>query len=389
MKHTLYYIVPLLLVAAGAAVFFKRKDGVVLRVDRVSVTDYEFEKNLRLFKTGFMREKGRAPAESEIQKWVQGFIDRTYFLADACHKGYDTLPDVRGKVWGMEQTVIAGRMGRAYTGGKAGIDIHRPTLDTLNRELQGQGTLHEFDKRLFSDLLPRTIMTYRIAGQVVRVSVGQFMDFYNDLPLRREIDSASQLVPYLETLVYDDYAYRKAEEMGMTKERTFLLDKENFTKNVMYSLYKTQEFKASAPEIEHWYDTHKKEFSRATDVVVSGFSFVRKTDAVSAMMELKRGIVPFLGAEQIDRDWKLNYKSNALSDSIKSVIFGMKINEVSRPMPLNGRFIVIVKASESGSRTASLDEVRDIMAKEVEEVKMQAYLVRLKSTYSCTIKPDR
>jgi hypothetical protein len=232
-------------------------------------------------------------------------------------------------------------------------------------------------------------MTYRIADQVVRVSVGQFMDFYNDLPLRREIDSASQLVPYLETLVYDDYAYRKAEEMGMTKERTFLLDKENFTKNVIYSLYKTQEFKASAPEIEHWYDTHKKEFSRATDVVVSGFSFVRKTDAVSAMMDLKRGVVPFLGAEQIDRDWKLNYKSNALSDSTKSVIFGMKINEVSRPMPLNGRFIVIVKASESGSRTASLDEVRDIMAKEVEKVKMQAYLVRLKSTYSCTIKPDK
>lgn len=389
MENKLCYIIPLLLTVCSCV--SNVDDRVVLRVSAVSVTEYEWSKNFDLFKTAFLRANGHAPGENDIRKWKQGFIDRAYFLADAYQKGYDTLAYVSGKVWGMEQMVISEQIGRKVKDG-AGMNIDRETLDGFNAKLLEQGGLHEFDKRMFSDLLPRTIMTYRINGQTVRVSVGQFIDFYNDLPLRREIDSGGQVVSYLEDLVHEDYAYKKAQESGMTKDRKFLLDKENFRRNVIYSLYETQELKSGTDvtprEIKDYYDTTKNAFTRPIDVVVSAFFFKNKNDAVFGMMHLKRsmGDAAFLrGAGRISPHWKLNYTSTELSDSIKSVIFGMRTNEVSRPMPLDGQFIVVVKESESGNRVAGLDEVHDIIAKEIKdqkiEKKKQAYLVRLKSMY--------
>ena len=65
-------------------------DRVILEVGKITITEYELEKNLDLFLSDLHRQKNKTPADSDIAAFINSFTDRAYFLADACEKGYDT-----------------------------------------------------------------------------------------------------------------------------------------------------------------------------------------------------------------------------------------------------------------------------------------------------------
>jgi hypothetical protein len=79
---------------------------VVLQVNNVSITGYEVEKNLAIFKDVFRQKNDRLPGPAEIDQWIQSFTDRTYLLADAYRQGYDTLPETNRWVSAMEHFMI-------------------------------------------------------------------------------------------------------------------------------------------------------------------------------------------------------------------------------------------------------------------------------------------
>lgn len=80
---------------------------IVLRMGKVSLTGYELEKNLIVFKDTFRQKNGHLPGNTDIDQWVQSFIDRGYILADALAKGYDTLPETARWVSAMERYIIS------------------------------------------------------------------------------------------------------------------------------------------------------------------------------------------------------------------------------------------------------------------------------------------
>jgi hypothetical protein len=84
------------LVFLGISFCFKSdvSGSIILHIGKVTITEYELEKNLELFRSDLTREKKRTPSDSDVINWINTFIDRTYFLADACDKGYDTAAEV-------------------------------------------------------------------------------------------------------------------------------------------------------------------------------------------------------------------------------------------------------------------------------------------------------
>ena len=470
----------------------------VIRVGQVSVSAYEVKKNRALFTSAYRRTHGHDPGEDDLRRWTDSFVDRTYFLADAYAKGYDTLERVNREVRAMEHLIVSeplgllekrvlqarwtlteeetthflalcsrrvavdyrkfrsvqeadaakgGLYGKAVLqwpfrllGGRmalldslardsltppvilpdgvyilrlvasseqppgvppdtlrswvvhtqtlrkreqvreeyvqavrktAGVHIDQETLEALGRRcavVQPKGML---DKGAFADLLSRTIMTYSMDGSEVHIPVEGLIDFYNDLPLRPETGSTAQLVSTLEYMVYDRYAYKKAEELGILKEPTFILDRENYKKNVIFALYQGG-VGVSEAEIKERYLAERDGLVEASCALVKVYTFEDRNGAMLARMRL-RGV----GATAL----QLVYGRSPFPDSVTALLLEQKIGEVPLPLEVNGRYVLVVKESESGVRTLSLEEARDRITKEIAEEKMHTRLSVLKTIY--------
>jgi hypothetical protein len=419
---------------------------VILSVENVNITKYEFEKNLELFKTGFIRTNNSNPTSADIKKWIRGFIDHTYFLADAYQNGFDTLKEVNEKVNGMEHLMLTQPGGlldeklaremltsdeienalknelKKVTASSldsirkqvvdslvrkkkvnvraqyeieiernAQIKINEKVLSQLTGYLQSYWGLHEFDKKILADLLQLNLISYTFESNLKRVSVNQFIDYYNYLPFKRGIEKENDIVHYLRIMVYDDYAYHKAKEYGLTQKSKFILDKENYKKNIIYSLYEKglkKRINVSEDELKEKYNSEKFKFTQPTDVNVSICYFKDINKAVSAMISLRkvdREVNDLPGLENIEHK-NLNYQSPFFPDSIKTLIFALKVKESLKPVFSNGKYIIVVKESESGKRIKSIDEVKSFLVKKVQNEKlirkMTIDLSRMKSLYS-------
>lgn len=512
----------------------------ILSIGAATITKYEFEKNLNIFKSDFIRKNHFSPSSKDIEKWIEGFIDHTYFLADAYRKGFDTLNEVNKRVTSMAHLIISqpgGLLDKKMTdeklssdsneirralqfaskkiivkylkfnnyeqavnfiGGfdlrgykefhdavrknaknhqaifkidtlkwpfslfrneadmvasfksnevtplfalsdgyylmyirdiqvlsasemnnikkqvialftfkeeekvreqfqkeieeKAQIVINKAIMFQLQKFLKNHGALHEFDKASLSDLLQANIMSYKAKNKLIDVSVDQFVSYYNYLPLKTEIKDSSDLVYYLKSMVFDYYAYKKAQEYELTRRSKFLLNKENYKKEIIYYLYEkdvlNKGINASGEEVKKAYELNKSKFIQATDVNISIYYFNDINHAVLGMMRIKQGTLDASNLQGLDSseiNKRLNYQSDFFNDSIKSLIFDLKINEVSRPILINGKFMVVLKELESGKRIENLDEVKNFLVKKIKDRKLserkRAYLSKLKSLY--------
>jgi hypothetical protein len=95
MKTHLIKTVCTLLLAVTCLISCKKEtkntvsDEAVLKIDNLIITKYEFEKNKeRYFQAG-----------TNYKKWINEFIEESYFLADAYNKKYDTLAKINTQLY--------------------------------------------------------------------------------------------------------------------------------------------------------------------------------------------------------------------------------------------------------------------------------------------------
>ncbi|ADY53253.1 hypothetical protein Pedsa_2711 [Pseudopedobacter saltans DSM 12145] len=268
--------------------------------------------------------------------------------------------------------------------------INNEALSRLIKYMANYWGMHEFDKKTFSDYLQLNLISYNFDKQTKTISVNQFIDYYNYLPLKRAIEQEADIHYYLQAMVYDVYAYQKAKEYGLTRERRFLLDKENYKKNIIYSLYERQMregINISDKELKEKYDLGKAGFIQATEVNVSIYYFDNLSNAITGMINLKkdgREINKLLGIKNVERK-QLNNQSTLFPDTVKNMIFSINNGSVLRPFFHNGQYVVVVKESESGQRVKNMNEMKEVLIKEIRNEKlkyrMTAYLTDLKALY--------
>ena len=78
-------------------------DAPAFKVGDVTITKYELDKNLRIFKDNYQNEHNKEASSEDVDQWKQEFLDRAYILAEAYSRGYGDRKDIR------EQTEKMGR----------------------------------------------------------------------------------------------------------------------------------------------------------------------------------------------------------------------------------------------------------------------------------------
>ncbi len=269
---------------------------------------------------------------------------------------------------------------------EAGTVMNPEVLKALKNKLAQYGPLQAFDKNKFSELLSLPAITYSCNRKKNTVTTAAFMDFYNNLPLKKEIGTIEAVVMYLHAYVQDDYNYRKAEELGITHDLQFRLDKNNYKKTVIENLYETNELKAAIEvtdqEVRDRYENRKQDFVQATEAIVSMLVFDTRNHAMAGRLAFRSepgksdlaaidiiDTAHLKGILHKDLHRQLQYNDLSLPDTVRKVIFSMPVGEMSRPVPFNDHYMVIIKKSESGRRVQLLAEVKDILWKEIIEEK--------------------
>ncbi len=499
---------------------------VVLSAGTVNVTEYEFEKNLKRFKDAYRDTANKQPGAVEIKKWIEGFVDRTYFLADAYEKGYNNRQEVAKGVAGMERLIISQRKGlleqfmlngkltinkkelelalersrkkisieylrfgsfdsaRHFIGGvqlqgkakfrvavenskknntifyeekiiewpftdfsqyheylfnlkkdeitpiltmqdgayifyikdivlskngtpdneiiqklkflketeimagyKKEVDSNTNVIynsDVLAKfggVLSSRAPLHEFEKEDFKDILTLDAFTYILKQKRIRYTVSDLINYYNYLPLKPEIRSLQQIGEIIQSLVYGEYSYLKAQEWGITADPKFILDRENYRKNLIYDYYETEQLKSSIElsmeDISGWYNKYKSKYVQPVGVNVSVFSFKNASDVNNGFSDILRYHTDKLNVNQIkgveNIEWNINssYRKPVLSGRVMQRLLLSKNGQVLPPTELAGKYSVIIKNYDYGRRNMSLDEVKEEIAGEMKSAKLK------------------
>lgn len=145
MKHLLLYCSMLiLLLFAGCRNKEEISDKIVIQVGNISITEYEFRKNL----PPDLLEK---PQSKSYKKWLDDYIDDIYLLNDAYNKKYDTLSSVRKTLENSAKEMIGKVDG--YLWQKQAL----PKLKISNNELKEAYSKREFVYYLDYILIPDTL----------------------------------------------------------------------------------------------------------------------------------------------------------------------------------------------------------------------------------------
>lgn len=384
-------------------------DRIILEVGKITITEYELEKNIDLFVSDHHRQQNKTPADSEIVAFIHSFTDRAYFLADACEKGYDTAAETRKWVESMAHYVVSNPRG-LLAGKMKAEGMQTKNFDTVIAQAHikcnaaamavfedhlAHSSIRQFDE---NEMARKLLFSYSRKNREWQITTGQFMEYYNTLPLSKEISTIADLQSYINSFVYDQYAWAEAVELGITNEIKFVLDKNNYRNDVMWAAYEKKELKTgitvTGDELHSRFEAVKDSVSRATDVVVSAFLFPDKRAAMMGIMNINAGNLAPIdnNLHPHYRHTVVNYKQAFFSDSIKYAVFAMKDNRVMMPFAFDGNFIVIKKESEQGRRGVTLEEVQRDLIMQITAEKLlytkERRLEQLKKKYTLTNKID-
>ncbi|WP_257670264.1 hypothetical protein [Parapedobacter tibetensis] len=520
-------------------------DNVVLQVADVRITAYELEKNLKRFKEAYQDTASMEPGENDVEKWIQEFINRAYFLADAYERGYHEQAEVARGVASMEKLMIAQRRGileqflidkmqpldqkeidlarernrkkisiaylkfkdfntaTHFIGGNqlkglaefdeaigrsighqnvihgeaviewpfvdfweygeylfsmkkgeltpilmfqhgaylfyikdtAIADEPAPTdeiiqklnfqqeveivadyqnevngnthiiynpdaLSKFNKILSKLVPLHEFEKQHFHEILSENAFTFIVEEKQAQHSIADFIDYYNYLPFKQEIRSTEQIGHIIRSWVYSEYSYAKAEKLGITNDPEFILDRENYRKNLIYSYYETEELKKSIKlydeAIADWYGTNKSRYVKPDGVNVSIFSFDNLQNAGKGIVDIMQNrrdtarLTSLKGLRDIQWNTNMGYGQPFFPPKVMQRLLFMENDQVLPPHELGDNYSVIVKNYDYGQQATPLHEVRAEIIREMEAFKLleikRGKLPGLKAKYSCINK---
>jgi len=349
----------------------------------------------------FTQTAGHKPVNNDIQKWKNGFIDHTYFLADAYEKGFDKDQQIdsvaarTGRLYiaqfgfpelqnnGATKEEQQKRITTLYTriGAKAHMQFNSANILVLSAKLSDNpyGPQHTFIKSRFKSLLNQPLLTYtspQESGKVV--SANDFFDYYNSLAVKYDVFTDKDVIRNLKNIVYTNYSYNEALKHGMDKSPAYLADQMNYKNKLIYQKYENEVLAGRSitdDEITCVYNRMKPEFVQGNKTIASFFYFDNPKSALtcSAILKIRPEVLDTLklpGLIKEEKHLSLAYTTQADIDTLRKTVFRMKDGNVSRPVSTRGMFVIIKKESSSGKRTEDLAEVKDKILRNIQNSRL-------------------
>lgn len=404
----------------------------VLTVGKQKLTQYEFEKNFKAFQGIYRQQHHTSPDSTAIRTWINDFVDQQYFLADAYAKGYNSHRLVKDRTESMarfivsqpngllEQQIVGVNVNSNLTGlsqndttvirgaddkrkqiiashnlkilKASQLKVNGLVLFKLSDMLKQYKDMHTFDKSRFGIMAKEMLMTYKIGDASKSITVNQFMDYYNLLPIRRPVGSYQTIRYYLESMVIDDYDYEEAEKSGITQQPQYLLDKHNYANSLIYKQYElhelAQDTTVKEEELQKLYFKQKPMYKVPAQIVASLYYFDNRIDAFNALLMIRKNIantnyIPEK-VKKISRHLTVT-RTTPLADNLKNVLYSLQNGQLSRPVDLGNSDVIVIREASSGQRLKDFAEVRHLLVQQVRSerlaVKKQLVASRLKKLY--------
>ena len=117
----------------------------------------------------------------------------------------------------------------------------------------------------------------------------------------------------------------------------------------------------------------KPDLTQAENVVASIYYFNNQSEAIQKKISLNSDTLKYHGLIKANKHLVVNYKSKILPDTLKKTLFALNVNNnPARIIELNGKYIVVVKEREKGTRTRNLEEAKDLVITQINNQRLYA-----------------
>jgi hypothetical protein len=447
MKKCLSYIA-CMFVLLGCANSKDEFNDIVLKIGNVSITKYEFEKNYRAFLTA---DRNNTISLNKKREWINTYVDKIYFLADAYKKGYlkdkriDTDVERMAKhiitqPYGLyeEKTLfndikitedeieeICSKRNQQINDGirknitdelmsKKKAELRQIHMEELKKKLNiaiDNNMVNKFinilqndkqytnnnriDKTLFAKEYG-TLFNYNENGKQRQIRVNEFIDYFNNCILKYPLKDEKSIRFYIESMPVEELYYQNALKIGLDKEIKYKMDKRNYRNNVIYYYYEkeclTNKIQIADNELLDFYHGHINLFKDSNELKITSFYFNTADDAEKGRSILQKSTGGNFNNEINNLiknyglvDYKIGEKiNNDKLFQINKIIDNLNADDYSKPIEINGKYLIIKKENTHGIQISPFPDVKD----EIKEMIFEKKLSEIKAVKLSEIKQE-
>jgi hypothetical protein len=267
--------------------------------------------------------------------------------------------------------------------------IVKDIVNRSQKDIHYRQNNYAIDKTLFEDIQGKKLFEYKDGEIIKSVNLSEFINYFNQRIIREPISEQSIINTYIENFPVEEIYYKEALNLGMDKEIKYQMDEKNYRNNVINYYYDKDNFydsiKIPDQEIIDFYYKNINQFRDTDAINISVFYFntienAQKTIRLIKNIKNLNDTLNYLKENNglLEYNLKEDFSNleNLYKHRISSILKKLSINELSKPIEIKGRFLVIRKYVEPGVRTKPFIEVKadvreSIYQRKLEKMKAQ------------------
>ncbi|MBN2395661.1 MAG: peptidyl-prolyl cis-trans isomerase [Candidatus Atribacteria bacterium] len=248
-----------------------------------------------------------------------------------------------------------------------------------------------------------TIMTFTFHGQRLSFLLKDFYDYYKFNPFMNVIDNEQNLIQVLNGYVEEVYLFAEAENLGVTDDQRYRLDRKFFKNRLIVNEYLNDNFykriNITDAETKKYYEERKQEFSEGKVCEVSLFYFedlnaaLENYEYINSQLSIGNfstfADTSIIKGLEMYKAVEIDNQSNELTKEIVRLIFDIETNRLSIPIEYKNNFLLFIKTKEEGKRIKTYDESLNEVTNQIRinkiELLRQEKLGELRKKYSMEI----
>ena len=234
-----------------------------------------------------------------------------------------------------------------------------------------------------AEMLMVPIASYHDQGTVKKITVADYISYYNDLYLRSLPRNALDIFSAAQSMIVAQHDDHDARALGIDRETKFVEDRRNYRDRLALDLYVRERIRPalgiSDSDVAHYYEANKPAFNRPTRIEGSLFTFGEMDDAVAFARAPDSDKAVTLASHAQNKKTLVLTPTTELSELgfLAGLVFSNQTPRVLGPFPNAGAFSVWVFDRVTDSETRLLEAVSQEIRTKLEQPCLEPYEAEL------------
>ncbi len=261
----------------------------------------------------------------------------------------------------------------------AQLQINDDTIQQIWSRINNT-TITFFDTTQFKDCTNHIIMSYYIDTSLVRVTVGDFMNFYNNRVMRDFITQKIQLYDLLYDIAWEENAMLFVKRHSIDKDSNYVRRRMLYKQLLVvdYFLKHNMHHHSTDEELRAIYKKSLMRFNDGEYAIINIYTFSEFRDAIMGRLMLMNLIDKGDSITELDKSSlkglvkaemhaRLHYRDTRFNKKTMASIFDLKEKYVLPPIQtIDSVYVVIQKEGIEGERFKDFENVKEILRAENE-----------------------